>query len=178
MVQLAIQEKKLAAVHTVLERSKGLPEFSFGYFNSSIQGTGADNQSYSASKRFSSFQVGLGIPLFRTALKARQEASAVNEDAAETNYQRELHQMAMEYSMARGQYESSLQTVSYFEETALLNASDIISTANKQFGEGEINYLEWVMLFHQSLGIRVSYLDALSAFNKSVITLHYLTSKS
>lgn len=70
-----------------------------------------------------------------------------------------------------------MQTVKYFEETALKNADLIAKTANQQFANGDINYLEWTMLINNAISIQSGYADALKNLNQSIIQLTYLTSK-
>ena len=85
--------------------------------------------------------------------------------------------MQSEYQQALLSYQKNLQTVSYFEDTALKNAEIILSTANKQFSNGEINYLEWVLLINQSVSIQSDYVDAVRNLNQSIIQLNSLTNK-
>jgi cobalt-zinc-cadmium resistance protein CzcA len=77
--------------------------------------------------------------------------------------------------MAR--YNKFLATVRYFESTGLNNAHTIITTANKQFASGIINYLEWVQLINQALAIKNSYTDAVKSLNDTAIQLNYFNNK-
>ncbi len=70
-----------------------------------------------------------------------------------------------------------MQIVNYFEETALKNATTITKTANQQFTNGNINYLEWAMLINNAVSIQSNYTDAIKELNQSIIQLNYLTSK-
>jgi cobalt-zinc-cadmium resistance protein CzcA len=79
LLKISDQQKLITAANTRLERSKMLPDLSLGYFNSSIQGTGADDILYSASRRFNSGHIGIGIPIFTGSQKARVNASRVKE---------------------------------------------------------------------------------------------------
>jgi cobalt-zinc-cadmium resistance protein CzcA len=44
--------------------------------------------------------------------------------------------------------------------TGLKNAQLIFETANKQFSNGDINYLDWVMLTNQAINLQSNYMDA------------------
>jgi cobalt-zinc-cadmium resistance protein CzcA len=70
-------------------------------------------------------------------------------------------------------YKQYNETVNYFEQTGLKNASLIIETANKQFSSGLINYLEWIMLVNQATTVKNDYLDAVHRLNESIIQLNY-----
>jgi cobalt-zinc-cadmium resistance protein CzcA len=59
----------------------------------------------------------------------------------------------------------------------LLAVSIIIETANKQFANGDINYLDFVMLTNQAITIQNNYIEAVKALNDSIIALSFITSK-
>ena len=160
-----------------MERSKLLPELNFGYYNQSIQGTGADNILYPKSTRFSSIQFGIGIPIFFFSQKGKIGSAKVLQLISENNYQIGLQTLKTEYQSAFKQYQVQSQTVKYFENTALKNANTITKTANEQFSNGEINYLEWTMLINSATTIKSNYTDAVKELNQSIIQLNYLTSK-
>ena len=166
-----------ATANTALEKAKLLPDINIGYSNASIRGVGADNIVYGSSHRFSAAMLGIGIPIFAGAQKARINSSRALERVSENNYQLQLQVLETQYKTAVTQYMAGLQSVAYFENTALPNAELIVKTANKQFLNGEINYLEWVMLSNQSIVIENNYLDALKMLNESLIHITYLLSK-
>lgn len=173
LIQLYEQQQKIAAANTKLERSKLLPELNAAYYNMSMKGTGADDKYYTASTRFQSFQVGVGIPLFYGAQKAKANASKVNEQIAENNVSLQLQNLQTQYKNALTLYNNNVDAVNYYRNVALHNADTIITTANLQFVNGEINYLDWVMLTNQAITIQNNYLDAVQALNESVISINY-----
>ncbi len=143
----------------------------------SIQGNGADNVFYTKSDRFNSFQFGMGIPLFFGSQKAKISSAKTLELISENNYQLGLKNLKTEYQSAFLKYQAHLKTVNYFEETGLPNAKIITKTANQQFANGDINYLEWTMLVNNATTIQSSYADALNELNQTIIHLNYLISK-
>lgn len=176
-LQVLQQQKEISLVRTQLEKSKLLPNLSVGYYTMSMRGTGADNVFYNASAKFNSIQFGLGVPLFFGAQKAKINSSKTLELISENNYQMGLQTLNAEYQTAFRQYQTQLQTVKYFEDTALQNANIITKTANQQFENGYINYLEWTMLINNAVSIQSNYTDAVKELNQSIIQLTYLISK-
>ncbi len=176
-LQLLEQQKNVSVAATKTEQSKLLPNITLGYNSATIQGVGADNLSYNQSTRFQSTQIGLGIPLLGGSQRAKINASKLAETIAQNNYEAEKIALKYQFSNALSQYQKSLERVTYYEKTALPNAQIIDSTANKQFYNGEINYLDWVMLMHQSIVIQNSFVDAVMQYNDAIIQLNYLTSK-
>ncbi len=170
------QQKKISFITRKVERARLLPDFSIGYYNMSMQGTGADNRSYSASTRFQSVQFGLGLPLFFGAQKAQINASRINQYISDNAYQLEKKQIENQYESLLARYQSNISTVDYFENTALKNARVIFETADRQFLNGEINYLDWVALTNQAIAIQSGYMDAVRNLNETIIQINYLQS--
>ncbi len=171
------QQKNVAASITVLEKTKLLPAVSVGYNNQSIRGMGANNIEYKALHRFSAIQIGTTIPLFAKTQKARINASSIAELISENKYQDGLQTLKAEYEMGYKKYVNQLKAVNYFEDTGLKNADTITQTANLQFLNGEINYLEWTMLINNATNIQSNYVDAIKDLNQTIIQLNFLTSK-
>ncbi|MEP7110804.1 MAG: TolC family protein, partial [Ferruginibacter sp.] len=174
-IKLIQQQKQIADANIQLEKSRLLPDLSVVYNNTSIRGTGADNKIYSSSRRFSSIQVGLGIPIFAKSQKAKIRSAAFNQQVAESNYASGLQSLQSEYQAAFTQYNKYLETVQYFERFSLKNASLITATANQQLANGSINYLEWVQLINQATTVKNDYVEAVKNLNESIIHLNYFT---
>lgn len=172
VLQSMLQQQSIAMANTEVEKSKLLPDLSVGILNGSIRGVGADNIFYSG-KRFSSVQVGMGIPLFTKAQKARINSAALSEKMAESKYEQVKQQLTTEYQTAIAQFSKYLATVQYLEKTGLKNAQLITETANKQLSAGSINYLEWVQLINQATSVKNDYTEAVRSLNESIIQLTY-----
>jgi len=142
-----------------------------------MKGTGADNKTYNGVPQFHSFQVGLGIPIFVSAQKARINAAKLNESIAANEYETGFKTFEKSYKAALVQYQKYSEAVKYFENIALKNADLITSTATKQFMNGDINYLDWVLLIHQATNIRSDYIEARKSRNASVIEINSFINK-
>lgn len=173
-LKIAAQQQQIAKANTDVEKSKLLPELLAGYNNMSIRGTGADDVKYSAGQRFHSGQVGIGIPIFTGSQKARVKASRINEQVAENNFKIEKQALQNSYLRYLAQYRQTSSMLELYQNEYLKSVKIIKETANRQFLNGEINYLEFVMLINQAINIQSGYIDLLSEYNKSVIALVYL----
>ncbi len=173
-LKVAAQQQQIAKANTDVERSKLLPELVAGYNNMSVQGTGADDINYSAGHRFHSGQIGIGIPIFTGAQKARVKASRINEQVAENNFNIEKQALQNSYLKYLVQYRQNSNMLELYQNGYLKNVTIIKETANRQFLNGEINYLEFVMLLNQAINIQSGYIDLLNEHNKSVVALIYL----
>lgn len=176
ILQLEAQ-KQTSESKLKLGKSLLLPDLFAGYNNMSITGMGADNILYSSSKRFQSFQAGIGIPLFFGSQKAKISSLKVNEKMAENNISAGKALLELKYKKALQDFSSSTQIVNYYENKALKNADQTINAVSQQYKNGNINYMEFVMLTNQAVSIKAEYLNALKKWNFSIIELNYLTNK-
>ena len=176
-IKLLLQQKTISLANTRLEKAKLLPNLTFMYNNMSMKGWGADQKDYSFSNRFQSGQISLGIPVFFQAQKARIAAGEQELRVYENNYKMGVQNLKTGYATAVNQYQKFLQTVSYYENKALKEAGLLEKTANAQFMQGEINYLEWMLLQNQAIVIKSNYLEAVKSLNESIIQLNYMRNK-
>ena len=172
VLQYLQQQQKVAAAFTNVEKAKLLPEISLGYNLTSIKGTGSNNKEYNSVPQFHSVQIGLGIPVFTSGQKARINAAKASEAIAANEFDIAFKEMQNSYQAALQRYKKYDVTVYYFENTALKNADLITTTANKQFINGDINYLEWVLLITQAVSIQSDYIEVLKNRNESVTEIN------
>jgi len=176
-IKLLQEQKQYSLVNTRLEKARLLPELTLAYSNMTIKGIGPDNVDYGYDKRFQSAQVGLGIPLFFKSFTAKIGASKLEQLMAENMLKTETNLMNLEWNKTNAQYSNYLKTITIYESKTLNNAQLIIETANKQFANGDINYIEWVMLTNQAISIKNEYLNGIYNLNESIIQLNYLSNK-
>ncbi len=169
------QQKSIELAKLKAEKSKLLPTFSIGYNNSSMFGTGADDQFYNRSARFHSGMIGVGIPLFNGAQKSLIEGQKINQLIAENNYEVGSRNLKNQYSSLFSEYEKLKNETDYYKTKGLQNAETIFKTANRLYYEGEINYLEWSILTNQSLDIQNKNIDTQKMLNEKIIQLNNLT---
>lgn len=177
LLKIIQQQKNTATAQTALEKEKLKPDLLLGYFNNSFKGTGADNKLYDVYTRFSSVQVGVAIPIFTKAQKARITAGKIQENILRSQYNLEMLNLQNQYAKIISAYNSNKEIVQYFEDTGLKNAALIMQTAHKQFVNGEINYLDFVMLVNQAITIQSNYAEAVKTLNESIIAINFITSK-
>ncbi|MGV3640671.1 MAG: CusA/CzcA family heavy metal efflux RND transporter, partial [Adhaeribacter sp.] len=171
------QQRQLSQVRSQLEKSRLLPDLSLGYSNQSISGrqnVDGVEKTFTGADRFSSLQLGLGLPLFYGAQKARLQVARIQRQLADNRLRAGLQALATGLQKAREQYLLATETLAYFEKTGLPNAANILQVAGQQFREGEINYLEWVLLSNQALSLQTEHLEALKTYNQSIVEINTL----
>lgn len=166
---LSAQEIEKAKASVRLEKLKLLPNLSVGYFNQSFRDLN--------SNRFNSFQVGVGIPIFFKAQKSQIKAEEQRILFTENELALRKAEWESGYEAALQQYLTQLDIVGTYKQKQLPAAEQIFKTAEEQFANGEINYLDWVMLNNQAIQIQRDYYDAVMQLNFQIINLQYLISK-
>jgi cobalt-zinc-cadmium resistance protein CzcA len=175
LLQLFEIQKQNALINTKIQRAALLPEFILLYNNMTMKGFGSDNKFYDGSNRFQSVQLGVGIPFFNKAQRARINSSKLTEQIANENYWLTMKEQVKQFAIYIDAYLQLNNAINYYENTALINADQIISSANKKFTQGEINYIEWNLLLNQSMNIQMEYFDVLRQYNQTIIQLNYLS---
>ncbi|MFM2286423.1 MAG: hypothetical protein RLZZ543_1920 [Bacteroidota bacterium] len=173
-IQLLEQNKAISKAALRTEKARLLPNINLGYSNMTMFGAGSDNKSYTYSSRFQSGQVGLGLPIFTGAQRARIKAAGIQQQMAENAYSSAWMKIQSEQLLANRQLTSAQTAKRYYDESGLPNARLIIETANRQLNNGDINYLDWVMLTNQAIQIQNEALEADFQLSNSLIHLLYL----
>jgi cobalt-zinc-cadmium resistance protein CzcA len=73
-------------------------------------------------------------------------------------------------------FENNNAALLYYEQEALANSKQIATLADLQYTNGEINYMDWVLLMNQVVTIQSDYQDALLQYNESILYYNYLKS--
>lgn len=170
------QEKNIQNAKLATEKTKLIPSFNLAYNNTSMYGNGADDKFYNHSTRFHSGMIGVGIPVFNSAQKSVIEAQKINQQIAENNYQLGLVNLKNQFSQYYGQFQKLNEEIDYYQKIGLNNSESIFKTANNQYFNGEINYLEWTLLVNQAFDIENKYVDKLKELNDNIIELNSLKS--
>jgi cobalt-zinc-cadmium resistance protein CzcA len=174
-VKILQQQSEIAKATTQLEITKKLPDLTIAYSNVSIQGIGADEVFYKKSNRFNSLQLGVAVPLFPGAQKAKINGSKSLELMSENNLQVAIQQLSSDFNIQFQAYEKMLETLTYYEKVALPNIEVMKKTANLQFSTGEINYLTWANLIQNAIATESEYLDLVHEWNRVIIQLQFLS---
>lgn len=166
---LSAQEIERSRALVKLEKSRLLPNLSIGYFNQSFHDLN--------SARFSSVEIGIGIPLFLKAQKARIEAEKQRIIHSENELAYLKAQWQSDYEAALSSLRAQEQIVQDYRERQLKRAGQVFSAAREQFASGEISYLDWVILHNQAIQVQAGYYDAVMKLNQHMIDIQYLTAR-
>ena len=172
-IKILEQEINSNKAQISLEKSKKLPELIGGVYYQTFKTNTAFQDSYNGVYG----QFGVAIPLFNSNLKNRQKALEINGQIAENNLQNEKLKLQSKYKELIQELKKYQETIDYYESQALKNVDLVTKAANDKFINGDINYLEWVMLINQNTEIQSNYIEIIRKFNETILKLGNLISK-
>lgn len=174
-IKALYQDVIIAEQTKKVEKAQGLPDFTFGYTNASLIGMHTRNgveQFYGRGQRFSYFDVGISIPLTFGATKARIKSLDYQKQAIEANAKQQQTLLETQLQNAIQQYQQDLQEFNYYQQQALPNANDIVSSAQLGYRTGDISYVEYLYALQTATDIQLNYLKSIQQVNQSVINIY------
>ncbi len=160
-----------------VERAQAFPDITLGYTNQSLigyQNVNNQEQYFGLGKRFSYINVGISIPLTFWATSGRIKSLDYKKQAAEANAQQQEKFFVTQLQNAVLQYKQDLQQFNYYQQQALPNANEIISSAQLGYKTGDISYLEYLYVLQTATDIKLAYLKSIQQVNQSIITIYSL----
>jgi cobalt-zinc-cadmium resistance protein CzcA len=155
------QQAAVSQQQTKVENLRRLPDVRVGYFNQTI------NQ----EKGFQVVQAGLAVPLLGGVQKARVAAARLGQQVADQQLTYAQSQLATQLTTLRQQLARARASLAYYEKTALPQARLILTTAEKSFRAGDIEYVEYVVNTQPAWQIQESYLDQVRQYDDLVVGL-------
>lgn len=175
-------QEQQAEAETQLAKAKLKPEWLIGYNNQSLIGwmeyKNRSERFFTAGDRFSSLTLGMSIPFFNKAQKAKVEAANVQEQVNRANTDIAVLRLKTQLQQALQHRDKFNSSLTYFKNSALPQSNIIIHTANLNYKNGQISYIEWATLVNQALGIQMQYADTQRDHQLNEIQLDYLLQKN
>ena len=174
------QQVEISQFEKKLERSRMLPDLSFGYFSQTMQGTQDVNglpQTFGAEDRFTGFQAGITVPLWFVPYTSKTKAAGLKEQIAKTNAEYYQASLSGDYYSLLEEYAKYKNSVEYYEKQAVPEADLIIDQATRSYKAGAMDYLEYVLSLNRALDIKQNYLEALNSYNQTIINIEFITGK-
>ncbi len=158
--------QKLAHNRLKEQRNMLLPGLSLEYFQGTNNGENA--------KIYPGFSVGVSIPLFFGASRARIQSARIERqisDAGALNY----------HAVLKSQSEDILTEIRKYKE--ILNQYDVLGKetyeeilrySDEAYEKGDIDFHIYITSLEEAINLQLSYLENLNEYNQSVIELNYL----
>jgi cobalt-zinc-cadmium resistance protein CzcA len=171
------QNIEVANARIAVEKSKGMPDLTLGYNQqlviSGFNPAGID-RGYSPGTRIAGIQVGVALPVFNNANRARVKAEKLSSRIAQTNYLHTQSQVRLQYEQELQQYQKFKQSVQYYTAGGLKQADEQLRIAQVSFNLGEIGYIEYIQNVSAAVQTKLTYVETVSRLNQSAIQLQFL----
>jgi cobalt-zinc-cadmium resistance protein CzcA len=177
-LQYMQQQTDVALRQQRVQAARFLPDITVGYFNQSLigfQNVNGQEQYFDAGERFQGFQIGLSLPLWFVPNSARLKAASLQTEKARKEYESYQTMLSAELTSALRENEKAAQSLSYYTQSALPNARQLVRQSNVAFVNGEIDYTAHLLNLRNGLGIEESHLASLNDYQQSVLKINYLT---
>ncbi|RAK63974.1 CusA/CzcA family heavy metal efflux RND transporter [Hymenobacter edaphi] len=171
-------ERQAAAVVELRSRR---PELGLTYLNQSLRGSlqykGAE-RFYGPGDRFQAAQLSLSVPLLTRPYKARAEAARLQTLAAEAAYRRRVAEVAAAQATLLERLREQQARMQFYQQTGLPQAALILRLASKGWRAGEMPFAEYLLHAERAQRLRTDYLDAVLAYNQTVLEVEYLLGRT
>ena len=171
------QQVVVANARVNLQKSKALPEITLGYSQQLVVKSfdpANINRGYTPGTRIAGIQLGMAVPLFNGAGRAKIKSEKLAVQIAETDYLRIQNQFQVEYQQAFQEYLKNKQIVDYYTSTGLKQADEQLRIAQVSFDLGEIGYIEYIQNITLAVKSKITYLETVNLLNQSAIELQFL----
>lgn len=171
------QQIKVADARIAVEKSKVMPDITLGYSQQLVLNSfdpAGINRGYFPGTRIGGFQVGLAVPVFNGANRARIKSERLASQIARVNYEQSRSMTVLSYQQELEQYKIQLQAVNYYQSSGLKQAEEQLRIAQVSFDLGEIGYIEYIQHLSAAIQTKLAYLSAIERLNESVIQLQFL----
>lgn len=157
---------KLADKKINLEKQQLLPDLKASVFRGT--NNGSEIQSYSG------FQVGLGIPLWFGAQKAKINAAKTGASILASQSENYRMQLTSQYQSLRSDLKKYEEGINYYQMSGKKLSEETLTHATKAFQNGEIDFLQYIQLLENATTIETNYLSTLFQYNMTVLEANYL----
>ena len=123
---------------------------------------------------FMGFEVGVGIPLFYGATKAKVKAARKDREIAELEFKEEQRSRESEYLSAVNLCHTYMARLTYYQQEGEKHADELQKLGILEYQNGEISFIEYINALQESMDIKMKHAQAINDYNQSVIALKKL----
>jgi outer membrane protein TolC len=138
---------------------QNLPKIGLSYFAQSI-----DSKWF-----FQGFMAGIQIPIFSQANKAKAQAMMISQEQTQLEMDKNKLLLKLRQQQLNLELEKHKKGLEYYQNEGLKYANQIISTAQKSYAQGDMNYWLYVSFLNQAIDLKKQHLEALNLYNQSAI---------
>ena len=120
---------------------------------------------------FFGFEVGVGVPLFYGATKAKVKAARKDREIAEMSMHQQQLTRQKDYDAALARYTAAFNRMQYYESQGSADAEEIARLGTVEYENGEITYIEYINALQESIDSRLKRAAAINDYNQAVVEM-------
>ena len=124
--------------------------------------------------RIAGLQVGVSVPLIRSAYNSRIKAEKLGESIAQSRINETQRRLQAEWNQGYQSYLKYKQLLDYYQLSGLQLSNEQIRVAQFAFSKGEIGYVEFIQNIATATQSKLTYLSTVYSLNEAVIHLQFL----
>ena len=150
-------EEKRAMLN--VERSRFFPELSVGYVRQNIL----------PDKGLDSWMVGVSFPVWFLSQRSKVRQARFEMDKAQMQAEADCRNLELKVSELRASLRRYGESIRYYTASALVEADNLMKTADLQFRESETDISEYVQSMNAALEIRKGYVETVYQYNVAAL---------
>lgn len=138
----------------------------------------AQDRSRFSGGNFMGFEVGVGIPLFYGATRAKVKAAKMEREMADLQMRSQRQTREKEYAACLSRCNAAFARVEYYRGEGGQQAREMARLGAVEYENGEIGYVEYVSVLQESLNMRMKSAAAVNDYNQSIVSLQRLAGRA
>ena len=120
---------------------------------------------------FFGFEIGVGVPLFYGATKAKVKAAKKNREVAELEMQQERREKESDYRLGYNRFQNAAKRMAYYNGENISKAKEIVRLSTAEYESGEISYVEYANALQEAIDMGMKQADVINEYNEAALAL-------
>lgn len=120
---------------------------------------------------FFGFEIGVGVPLFYGATKAKVKAAKKNREEAELEMQQEQKVKERDYRLGYNRFQNAAKRMAYYNGENISKAKEIVCLSTAEYESGEISYVEYANALQEAIDMGMKHADVINEYNEAALAL-------
>ena len=120
---------------------------------------------------FFGFEIGVGVPLFYGATKAKVKAAKKNREVAELEMQQERREKERDYRLGYNRFQNAAKRMAYYNGENISKAKEIVRLSTTEYESGEISYVEYANALQEAIDMGMKQADVINEYNEAALAL-------
>lgn len=120
---------------------------------------------------FFGFEIGVGVPLFYGATKAKVKAAKKDREVAELEMLQERREKERDYRLGYNRFQNAAKRMAYYNGENISKAKEIVRLSTAEYESGEISYVEYANALQEAIDMGMKQADVINEYNEAALAL-------